>query len=128
MRNKSLTNNLPQTNGQTEMVNQTLISVPKILTNQHKTQWRNQINKLVYAYNSTKHATNGFTPYYLLFGWSPRLKTDMIMPIATETSTSPSNYVQNWYEQMKEAYGLSFQHSHDRKANYISKNNTKRPC
>ena len=29
---------------------------------------------------------------------------------------------------MKEAYWLVLQHSHDRKAKYISKSTTKRPC
>ena len=43
------------------------------------------------------------------------------MPTATETSKSRSDYVQNWKEQMKEAYRLALQHSDDRKAKDVSK-------
>lgn len=50
------------------------------------------------------------------------------MPTTTETSTPRLHYVQNWKEQMKEAYRLALQHSYDRKAKDVSKNNTKRPC
>ena len=50
------------------------------------------------------------------------------MATAAESSISRSDYVQNWKDQMKEAYRLVLQHSDDRKAKDISKNNTKRPC
>ena len=57
-----------QTNGQTERMNQTILAMLKTLPEHHKTQWKNHVNKLVYAYNCTKHSSTGYSPYYLIFG------------------------------------------------------------
>ena len=58
----------PQTNGQTKRMNQTILAMLKTLPEHHKTQWKNHVNKLVHAYNCTKHSSTGYSPYYLTFG------------------------------------------------------------
>ena len=58
----------PQTNGQTKRMNQTMLAMLKTLSEHHKTQWKNHVNKLVHAYNCTKHSSTGYSPYYLTFG------------------------------------------------------------
>ena len=55
----------PQTYKQTERMNQILVSMLKTLPDQHKTQWRNHINKLVPACSCTKHAMTSFTQLLL---------------------------------------------------------------
>ena len=65
----------------------------------------------------------------LLDVWSITTVTkDLVMPTATKTLTSWSDYVQNWKEQLKEAHLLALQHSDDRKSKYVSKNSTKKAC
>ena len=86
----------------------------KTLPDQHKTWCRNHIKELFHAYNCIKHATTGFIPYFLMFGRSPRLPMDLLMPTVIEIRTSRSDYVKNWKEQTKEAYRLALQHSDDR--------------
>ena len=39
----------PQTNGQTESMNQTILAMLKTLPEHHKTQWKNHVNKLVHT-------------------------------------------------------------------------------
>ena len=63
----------PQTNGQTERMNQTILAMLKTLPEYHKTQWKNHVNKLVHACNCTKHCSTGYSPYYLMFGNVPPL-------------------------------------------------------
>ena len=58
----------PQSNGQVERTNQTIINMLKCLPEQYKSNWRNHVNKLVHAYHSTKSSATGYSPYYLLFG------------------------------------------------------------
>ena len=58
----------PQTNGQTERMDQTILTMLKTLPGHHKTQWKNHVNKLVLEYNFTKHSSTGYSPYYLMFG------------------------------------------------------------
>ena len=120
----------PQTNGQTERMNQKILTMLKTLPEHHKTQWKNHVNKLVHAYNCTKHSSNGYSPYYLMFGRVPRLPIDLILPTRSSTtpSQSKSSYVETWKNQMKEAYQLAFQHSNERKTKDVIRRNTKRPC
>ena len=105
----------PQTNGQRERMNQTILTMLKTLPEHQKTQWKNHVNKLVHPYNCTKHSSTGYSPYYLMFGRVPRLPIDLILPtcFSTTPSQSKSSYVETWKNQMKEAYQLAFQHSNE---------------
>ena len=58
----------PQTNGQCEHFNATLINMPGTLPDKPKSMWREQVPTLVYAYNCTRNNASGFSPYYLIFG------------------------------------------------------------
>ena len=45
---------------------------------------------LVHVYNSARHDTTGFSPYYLLFGREPRMPIDLILP---SPETTPKTVV-----------------------------------
>ena len=51
----------PQTNGQVEQMNQTIINMLKCLPEQYKSNWRNHVNKLVHAKNSKKSSATGYS-------------------------------------------------------------------
>ena len=67
----------PQTNGQCECFNSTLLNMLGTLTPEQKKDWKNHVSAMVHAYNCTKNAATGFSPYYLLFGREPRLPVDV---------------------------------------------------
>ena len=68
----------PQTNGQCECFNMTLISILGTLPKIPKSTWREQVPTLVHAYNCTRNSVTGFSPYYLMFGCKPHLPIDLI--------------------------------------------------
>ena len=39
-----------------------------ILEDDHKKDWEKHISTMVHAYNATRHATTGQSPFYLMFG------------------------------------------------------------
>ena len=63
----------PQTNGQCEHFNSTLLNMLGTLTPEQKKDWKSHVPALVHAYNCTRNAATAFSSYYLLFGREPRL-------------------------------------------------------
>ena len=67
----------PQTNGQCECFNSTLLNMLGTLTPEQKKDSKNHVSAMVHAYNCTMNADTWFSPYYLLFGREPRLPVDV---------------------------------------------------
>ena len=85
----------PQTNGQCEWFNSTLLNMLGTLTPEQKKDWKTNVPAMVHAYNCTKNTATGFSPYYLLFGREPRLPIDVEFGLKRENQQNPpsrSNY------------------------------------
>uniref|UniRef100_A0A3B5AJZ5 Integrase catalytic domain-containing protein n=1 Tax=Stegastes partitus TaxID=144197 RepID=A0A3B5AJZ5_9TELE len=95
----------PMGNGQVERMNRTLLQMLRTLTETQKSNWKESLNKLVYAYNCTRCEATGYSPFYLLYGRSPRLPVDMLFGLQPESGTSDyRDYVEGWKKGMEEAY------------------------
>jgi transposase InsO family protein len=68
----------PMGNGLAESFNKTLLSMMRTLTEDKKKSWKDHVPKLVLAYNSIRHASTGYSPYYLWTGRHPRLPIDVV--------------------------------------------------
>ena len=102
----------PQCNGKAERFNQTLLSMLRTLPEEKKRKWSEYVPKVVHAYNCTKSDSTGYSPFYLLFGRSPRLPVDLIFgPSLEEASVTHTEYVDKWKFAMKEAYSLALKNT-----------------
>ena len=97
----------PQGNGKTERLNQTLLAMLRTLPETKKSHWKDTLHKVIHAYNCTRHETTEFSPFFLLFGRSPRLPVDVIFGIEPNASMNCPTYVKDWQLAMKEAYALA---------------------
>ncbi|KAI5102914.1 hypothetical protein C0J45_6495, partial [Silurus meridionalis] len=94
----------PMGNGQVERFNRTLLSMLRTLSDVEKADWKNSLSKVIHAYNCTRCEATGFSPYYLLFGRSPRLPIDLMFNLPLdEKQQNYADYVRNWQTRMQEA-------------------------
>ena len=102
----------PQGNGKAERFNRTLLSMLKTLPETQKSRWDLHVSKVAHAYNCTKNDAMGFSPFFLLFGRSPRLPIDFMFGCdKTQERLDHKDYVQKWSSAMKDAYTLASEHS-----------------
>ena len=66
-----------QTNGQVERMNQTIIRMIGKLEQDKKARWS---EICLMAYNGTRSAVTGYSPYFLLFGRKSRMPVDYLFP------------------------------------------------
>ena len=113
----------PQTNGQWERFNSTLINMLGTLPKEKKSEWKNHIGTLVHAYNCTRNSATGFSPYYLMFGRQPCIPVDVALGLAPCTITEPNTtkFIQKlrectkWAHEKAEAFQAkeSLRHKHN---------------
>ena len=86
------------------------------LSGDKKTDWPSYVAPLVYAYNSTKHGSTGYSPYYLMFGRKPRLTADVTLGLdKLEKEPKPyAAYADNLRAQLAHAYDLASEAMHKR--------------
>ena len=61
----------PETNGQCEHFNATLIGMLGTFPTHTKRNWQEWIATLTHVYNCTVSSVTGFSPYFLMFGRTP---------------------------------------------------------
>ena len=97
----------PQTNGQCERFNDTLLNMLGTLTPEQKKDWKSHVPALVHAYNCTRNTATGFSPYFLLFGREPRLPVDVEFRLqrgGQKGSPGESNYISQLKKRLQFAY------------------------
>ena len=71
----------PEPNGQCEHFIATLIVMLGTLPTHAKKNWQEWIATLTHAYNCTVALVTGFSPYFLMFGKTPKIPLDMEMGV-----------------------------------------------
>ena len=95
-----------QTNGQVERMNQMIICMIGKLKEDRKACWLEHLPELLLAYNATRSAVMGYSPYYLLFGRRPRIPVDYLFPTLRDSphQTKMEVSVAAMQKKLKEAF------------------------
>ena len=98
-----------QTNGQVERMNQTIIRMIGKLEEEKKACWSEHLPELLMAYNATRSAVTGYSPYYLLFGRRPRIPVDYLFPTLRDSphQTKMEVSVAAMQRRLKEAFAVA---------------------
>ncbi|CAF0882494.1 unnamed protein product [Brachionus calyciflorus] len=68
----------PECDGQSERFVQTIKSMIRCYIDENQLNWIQNLRKLSFAYNSSVHASTGFTTFEMVFGQKPRVPLDLI--------------------------------------------------
>ena len=74
-----------------------------------KKNWPEWVATLIHAYNCTVSSVTGFSPYFLMFAWTPKIPLDIEMGVTLidHESTSYQNYVKKLQDRLKWAYQIA---------------------
>ena len=89
----------PQTNGSCKRFNYTLISMLGMLPVHAKKNWLEWVSMLTHAYNATMCHATGFSPFFLMYGQTPILPTDVDFGVTLLDLSHASR--QNYAERLK---------------------------
>ena len=117
----------PETNGQCGHVSATLIGMMGTLPTHAKRNWQEWIATLTHAYNCTVSSVTGFSPYFLMFGRTPKIPLDVEMGInlIDQGHESCQNYAKKLQARLKWAYQKAQENSRkepERQKRYYDQN------
>ena len=98
-----------QTNGQVERMNQTIICMIGKLEQDKKAHWSEHLPEMLSAYNGTRSAVTGYSPYFLLFGRKARMPVDYLFPTLRDSphQTKMEVSVVAMQKRLKEAFAIA---------------------
>ena len=94
----------PACNGEIERFNKTLADMLATALEGHHFDWDKQLKMACFAYNTSVHATTGYTPFYLMHGYEARLPVDVVYGSAPQKSTSSHDYVADMHQRITTAF------------------------
>ena len=107
----------PWSNAQVERANRTVRSLLLTLTRQHRMEWDECLPAVMQAYNSTVHASTGYTPSLLMHSRceNPRLPVDLLLTPPTETllernASCYSEYIEEQRLRVQRVHSLVREH------------------
>ncbi len=70
----------PQTDGQTERMNRTIEQILRMFINYNQNNWADLLPTTEFSINNSSSATTKFTPFYLNYGYNPRIPGTLTIP------------------------------------------------
>ena len=106
-------------NGMVERLNSTVIQMLRTLSEKLKYKWKDSLSKLMYAYNCIKPSVTGYSPYFILFGRTPKLPIDIILSEHQEPTSEQRNYnnlIRTWKARIKEVFKIAEENTKKRRS------------
>ena len=103
----------PRGNGLVERQNRTLLTLLRLYTSRRMQDWDEHVDGILGAYNSTRHATTGFSPYMLQHGAEKSIPLSFIYPeFAARGFDSKEEFVEHLLARQQEIHELVRRNTH----------------
>ena len=108
----------PQCDGLVERYNRTLLDMLATTTQNHPFDWEDQLPKVCMAYNTSVHASTGYTPFFLMFGRQARMPIDLMYGTGDEKEVPTTQYAAATVVEAYRGVREKLAASHARRKNY----------
>ena len=105
--------------------NQTLLQNVSACVKDYSEDWEDFVKPICLVYNTSTHATTGFSPSFLMFGRQAKLPVEIMYGTPEPTSTMTTEYTQKLKSSLTEAY-QKVQSNTARQLNHQRSSTTKR--
>lgn len=117
----------PQCNGLTEAFNKVLAVMLSFYRNDRQRDWDLSLQYITHAYNTSRHASTGFSPFVLLFGRECRAPLDVQLgALPVEQCANYKEYTKQLLARLFEAGQIARDNIDKTQAGYQIDNNVKR--
>ena len=90
----------PQTDGQTERANRTIEDMLRAYVDKKQNDWDEHLTAIEIAYNNSKQASTGFTPFFLNYGRHPTLPLASSIPSSSSPLSTSNETVDKMVTEM----------------------------
>ncbi len=95
----------PETDGLSERLNRSVIKMIKCYINENHTDWDEHLDELSFAYNTARHATTKYSPFFLMFGRHPKVPAEIFIKDPKITlPLTPGEFASQMEKCLKTAY------------------------
>uniref|UniRef100_A0A8C6P3V4 Integrase catalytic domain-containing protein n=1 Tax=Nothobranchius furzeri TaxID=105023 RepID=A0A8C6P3V4_NOTFU len=104
----------PKSDGMVERFNRTLIDQLAKSLLSCGGEWDNYLKQVAFAYNTTVHASTGYTPYYLIHGREARVPVDVLVPkqaVPSDLPLSHADFVSAMRDRLEVAFANTRQNA-----------------
>ena len=103
----------PRTQGLVERQNRTLLTLLRVFCLRRMRDWDQCLDEVMGAYNSTRHATTGFSPYMLTRGVEKAIPLTFLYPeFAAKSFDTHESYVDHVLARQQEIHDLVRRNTH----------------
>ena len=67
----------PETDGQTERLNQTVETYLRMFSSYHQNDWSEHLPMAEFAYNNQKHSSTNWSPFMIMYGYDPTFEINV---------------------------------------------------
>jgi transposase InsO family protein len=85
----------PQTDGQTERVNQVLEQYLRAFCNYQQDNWQELLPRAEFAYNNSVHASTGHSPFFANYGYHPVIPSTAVLPALDSSNPAAEGLVRS---------------------------------
>jgi len=112
----------PETDGITEKMNRTVKEMLTHYLNENLDNWDEQLQPLIFAYNTAEHRMTSYSPFELMYGRQPKIPIDLFYK-ALQTSDTINENINMDLETKTNSYASQMKLDFDRVYSIVKNNN-----